>query len=340
MTHSSRCLRPSLLAIAVLAACAAGAAHAQFQDRTIRVAMVGSKDHPAGVALTKSAECVAAKSGGKVKLRPFFDSSLGTAAATISQLRSASLDGALVTTSDLGSTIPQMAVFDLPFLLNDAKEADQLLDGPFGKRLSTLFPNVGLVNLSYWENGFRQVTNSRRPLQRLEDLQGLKIRVIPNKVYLDTFSQLGANPVPMAFSEVYSALETKAIDGQENPIGIVHAMKLYEVQKHLTLTRHVYSPVTFIYSKALFDKLSPDEQKVLGDCAMDGRLVNRQLGRDLEVKSIDFLKGQGVTFTNLSPTELDRLREKTRAVHASQAPALGEDLMSALQSELKRMRAN
>ena len=332
--------RRPLLAGALLALGFACTAHAQLQDRTVRVGMVGSKDHPAGVALTKAAECTAAKSGGKLKIRTFFDSSLGPAAATISQLRSASLDGALVTTSDLASTIPQMAVFDLPFLLSDVKEADQLLDGAFGKRLSGLFPAVGLVNLAYWENGFRQVTNSRRPVQRLEDLQGLKIRVIPNKVYLDTFTQLGANPVPMPFTEVYSALETKAIDGQENPIAIVHAMKLYEVQKHLTVTRHVYSPVTFIYSKTLFDKLSGEEQKVLGECAMESRLLNRQLGRDMEAKSVEALKGKGMVFTDLAPAELDRLRDKAKSVHASQAPAIGEDLMSALNTELKRIRGH
>lgn len=339
MTSLRKTLRPALLLTALTAAFGTGAAGAQqFQDRSVRISMTGSKDHPAGIALAKTGECLAAKTGGKFKMRPFYDASLGPEPANLTQLRSGSLDGALMTTAVISTAVPQVGIFDLPFLVSDYKEIDALLDGPFGDKVASLYPAAGLVNLAFYEHGFRNVTNSRRPVNKLEDLQGMKLRVIQNKTFIDTFTQLGANPVPMPFTEVYSALETKAIDGQENPVAFLQTSKLYEVQKHVALTRHVYSPVSFVYSKSQYDKLTPDEQKVLKECAMETRLVNRKLGRDMEAKSMEFLKGQGVTITEPSAAELERMREKTKVVHTNQTAALGADLISALHAEIKKIR--
>jgi len=338
MTKTTRKTFPRLLATACAALLAAGAAQAQFQERNVRISMTGSADHPAGIALSKTGECMAAKSGGKFKIRPFFEAVLGPEPANLTQVRSGSLDGAVITTAVTSTAVPQLGVFDLPFLVSDYKEIDALLDGAFGNRLAGYYGAAGLVHLSFWEHGFRNVTNSRRPINKMEDLQGLKIRVIQNKTFIDTFTQLGSNPVPMPFTEVYSALETKAIDGQENPVAFLQTSKLYEVQKHVALTRHVYSPVNFIYSKALFDKLTGDEQKALRDCAMDNRLVNRQMLRDMETKSAEFLKGQGVTFTQPTAAELARMREKTKVVYTNQSAVLGTELITALESEIKKIR--
>lgn len=336
-------MSPSRTTFHRVAAVAAGAllataAQAQFQERTVRMSMTGSADHPAGVALTKTAECMAARSGGKFKMRPFFDASLGPEPANLAQVRTGSLDGAVITTAVTSTAVPQLGIFDLPFLVNGYKEIDALLDGPFGNRLAGYYAPAGLVQLSFWEHGFRSLTNSRRPVNKLEDMQGLKIRVIQNKTFIDIFTQLGANPVPMPFTEVYSALETKAIDGQENPVAFLQTSKLYEVQKHVSLTRHVYSPVNVIYSKVQYDKLSGDEQKALKDCAMESRLVNRGLLRDMENKSMVFLKSQGVTITQPSEAELERMREKTKVVYTNQAAVLGTDLINALHAEVKKIR--
>ena len=339
MTQIHKTLRPGLIAAAAAAALlTTGLAQAEFQDRSVRISMTGSKDHPAGIALTKTSECLAAKSGGKFKMRPFFEAVLGPEQANLTQVRSGSLDGAVITTAATAPAVPQLGVFDLPFLVSDYKEIDALLDGPFGDRLASFYGAAGLVHLSFWEHGFRNVTNSRRPINKLEDLQGLKLRVIQNKTFIDTFTQLGANPVPMPFTEVYSALETKAIDGQENPVAFLQTSKLYEVQKHVALTRHVYSPVNFIYSKAQHDKLTADEQKALKDCAMENRLVNRQLGRDMEDKSAAYLKTQGVAITEPSKAELERMREKTKVVYANQSAVLGPELINALNAEVKKIR--
>jgi tripartite ATP-independent transporter DctP family solute receptor len=334
-----RTLRPGLIAVAATAAMlCTGLAHAQFQERNVRISMTASKDNPSGVALTKTSECLAAKSGGKFKMRPFFEAVLGPEHANLTQVRSGSLDGALITTAATSLAVPQLGVFDLPFLVSDYKEIDALLDGPFGTRLAGFYGAAGLEHLAFWEHGFRNVTNSRRPIHKLEDLQGLKLRVIQNKTFIDAFTQLGANPVPMPYTEVYSALETKAIDGQENPVAFLQTSKLYEVQKHVAITRHVYSPTNFIYSKTQYDKLTADEQKALRDCAMENRLVNRQLGREMEVQATAFLKAQGVTISEPSKAELERMREKTKSVYTNQAAVLGSELINALNAEVQKIR--
>lgn len=327
----------SLLASLCLLACA-GTAQAQWQVRSARFSITASKDHPAGIALAKTAECVAAKTDGKFKIRPFYDMTLGPEPANLAQVRSGSLDGAVISTAVLSTAIPQLGLFDLPFLFKEASEADRLLDGPFGKRLAGLFPQAGMVHLAFWENGFRHVTNSRRPVQKMEDIQGLKLRVVQSKVYIDTFTALGANAVPMPFTEVYSALETKSIDGLETTVGLLHANRLYEVQKYMSMTKHIYSAVSFLFSKQFHDKLTPQEQKVVSDCAMNGRLVSRQLSREMEVKSMEFLQSKGMTFLPISPAELDRMNEKTKPVYASQTAIIGADLMNELQQGLQKIR--
>ncbi len=139
--------------------------------------------------------------------------------------------------------MPELGVFDLPFLFTNEKEADAVLDGPFGKYIADKLPGFGVVNLSYWENGFRNLTNSKRAVSKAEELTGLKVRVMQNNIFLDSFKSMGTNATPMAFGEVFAALETHAIDGQENPLVTIDTSKFYEVQKYLTLTRHAYTPV-------------------------------------------------------------------------------------------------
>jgi tripartite ATP-independent transporter DctP family solute receptor len=145
-------------------------------------------------------------------------------------------------TATLVGITKEMALWDTPFLFNSAKEADAVLDGPIGQKVMDKLQEKGLVGLVYWENGFRNLTNSKRPVTKLEDLDGIKLRVMQNEVYLDSFKTLGANAIPLPFSELFSALETKTVDGQENPYNTILSSKFYEVQKYLSVTNHVYSP--------------------------------------------------------------------------------------------------
>ena len=241
-------LKSTLLAAVGALALMTGTANAQFAERTIRVSNGINQNHPVGNGIAKMTACLTDKSGGKLKLQAFWGGALGGDLQAAQALRSGTLEMVVTSSSPLVGILPDLGVFDLPFLFTNEKEADAILDGSFGKYIADKLPAVGLVNLSYWENGFRNLTNSRRPVTKVEDFPGLKVRVMQNNVFLDTFKTLGANAVPMAFQEVFAALETKAIDGQENPFVTIDTSKLYEVQKFLSVTNHAYTPFLFLFS--------------------------------------------------------------------------------------------
>ncbi len=328
----------SILAIAITAVFAAGAAHAQFTDRTLRFANTTPKDHPVATGVNKMIECTTAKSGGRLKVQGFFDGVLGSDTQSLAAVRTGTIDMMGVSTAPIASVVPELGVFDLPFLFANEKEADTLLDGKVGDWFNAKMPAVGLVNLAWWENGFRHVTNSKRPITKLEDFGGIKMRVMQSKVYLDTFNMLGTNAVPLAFTEVYSALETKAIDGQENPYLNIQNMKFYEVQKYLSLTKHSYSPNMVLVSKKVWDTLTPQEQAVLKECAAVGRDTQRKVNREKMDGSLAFLKSQGMVVNEISPAEMARIRERTKPVYEAATKTVGAEALSQVQDELKRIR--
>jgi tripartite ATP-independent transporter DctP family solute receptor len=194
------------------------------------------------------------------------------------------------------------------------------------------------VGLVYWENGFRNLTNSKRPVKKMEDLEGVKLRVMQNNVYLDSFKMLGANAVPMAFSELFSALETNTVDGQENPYNTILSSKFYEVQKYLTVTNHVYSPWIVMVSKKYWDQLSKDEKKVLMDAAKASREFERKDTRDEASKAMADLKAKGMQVNELDMAEASRMRNKLTRVYAQIGASVGMDLWIETQNELMRMR--
>ena len=328
-------LVPALSAICLLAA---GPAQAQFQDRAIRATLSAPSAHPLATALTKVQQCVAEKSGGKMKIQTFFDGSLGADTPTIQQLRTGTLDMVVTATSFMSTMVPSAAVFDLPFLFANEKEADAALDGKAGELLAQRLAGVGLVTLAYWENGFRNMTNSKRPITKMEDLGGLKMRALPNPIVVETFKAMGGFAVPMPFTEVYSALETKTVDGQENPVPIIETAKFYEVQKYLSMTRHIYNPGIVVYSKQLFDKLAPVEQAALRDCAHGARFDQRRLNRQQAEEGIARLKAKGMIINELSSAELARMREVAKPIHEKAIPTIGADMMAAINDDLKTVR--
>src|SRR3712207_2592713 len=214
---------------------AASAAVAQnIQNRTIKVGIGLTADHPQGQSVTKFADLVKEKSGGKLNVRLFAGGAVGNDVTMISALQGGTLEMTVPDTSTLVGVagLKDFGLINLPFLFNKSEEADAVLDGPFGQRLLAKLPEKGLIGLGFWENGFRHVSNSRRPITKAEDFSGLKLRVIQNPLFIDTFAALGAAPQPMPFPEVYTALEQRVVDGQENPLATILASKFYEVQKH------------------------------------------------------------------------------------------------------------
>jgi len=310
-----------------------------IKPRLIRFGYGLNEQSNQGRAAKVFADEVAKASGGKMKVRAIGAAALGPD----TQMQQALIGGAqemmVGSTATLVGITKEMALWDTPFLFSTAKEADLLLDGPIGEKIKDKLQEKGLVGLVYWENGFRNLTNSKRPITKMEDLSGIKLRVMQNNVFLDSFKTLGSNAVPMAFSELFSALETNTVDGQENPFNTILSSKFYEVQKYLTVTNHVYSPWIVLVSKKWWDGLSKDEQKVLADAAKVSRDFERKDTRDEAAKAMADLKGKGMQVNELSFAEASRMRNKLTRVYASIGADVGMDLWIATQNELVKVRA-
>jgi len=323
--------------IAVLAALPL-IASAQVRERTIKFATQNPKGHPLVTGMEKFAEIVTAKSGGKIKVSLFPGGVLGGDAANVSALQGGTLEVVVLNSGILASQVKEFAVFDFPFMFANAREADAVVDGPFGRMMLAKLDDRGIHGLAYWELGFRNITNSRRPIRTVEDIAGLKLRVIPNAINVDWVSALGANPTPMAFPEVYSGLEQKAIDGQENPVTVILANKFYEVQKYLAITNHQYNPQTVIISRKLWDTLSNDEKKILADAALEAGRYQRQVSREQAGRALEDLRKNGMEVTELSSAEREKFRAKMTPVIAKHSAIVGPEVVDALTAELAKLR--
>lgn len=332
--------RKLLLATGIAAALLAPVA-ASAQDVKTRIIRFGyglSESSNQGRAVKYFAEELSKRSGGKLKLKGFGDASLGSDI----QMQNALIGGAqemmVGSTATLVGIVKDFGVYDLPFLFNNEKEADAVLDGPFGEKLLKSLNDKGLVGLVYWENGFRNLTNSKRPITKLEDMGGIKLRVMQNPVYIDMFNRFGANAVPLAFSELFTAMETGTVDGQENPVTTIQSSKFYEVQKYLTISRHVYSPWIMLASKRWYDGLSADEKKILNEAAVASRDFERKDSREASAQSMAYLKEKGMQINELSPAELERMREMVKPAFDKYAADGGAEVLKDLQGAIAAAR--
>lgn len=317
---------------------AANVADAQIREQKLRFSIQNTMDHPLGLGAQKFADLVNQRSGGKMKVAVYAGGSLGGDVQTMSALQGGTLDLMTVTAGLLVGVSKPFGVLDFPYLFNDAKEADDIVDGPIGQKLQAQLADKGLVGLGYWDLGFRSVTNSKLPITKLEDLKGLKLRTLQSPIFIDMFGTLGANPVPLAFPELYTALEQRVVDGQENPVAVIAFAKFYEVQKFLSLTRHAYGAQSFMISKKTWDKLNVDEQKVITSAAAETRVYQRQVSRELNEKEIGRLKASGMQINELPPQEIARIREKLQPIIVKYTPQVGESLVNELNAELAKMR--
>ncbi|MEY4645869.1 MAG: 2,3-diketo-L-gulonate-binding periplasmic protein YiaO precursor [Pseudomonadota bacterium] len=327
-----RLLMKTVLASMVLLAVGASA-----QERTIKFATQNPKGHPIVMGMEKFAELVAANSAGKIKVNLFPGGALGSDQANVSALQGGTLEMVSMNSGILASQVKDFAVYDFPFLFANAKEADTVVDGAFGSKMHAKLEEKGLVGLAYYELGFRSLTNSRRPINRVSDIEGLKLRVIPNPINVDWVKALGANPTPLPFPEVYAALEQKAIDGQENPVTVINANKFYEVQKNLALTNHQYNPQSVLISKKFWDSLSAAEKQVLKSAAQESAKYQREQARGQVAGALDNLKKNGMAVTELPAPEMTILREKMKPVIAKHGEPIAATVAE-LQAELAKLR--
>ena len=327
------------LAATVLAALAAPVS-AQIKEHVFKVGIGLSEDHPQALAVKYFSEQLASKSGGKMTAKLFASGSLGNDVSMTSALRGGTLEMTIPDSSTLMSLIKPFGVLNLPLTFNTEAEADAVLDGPFGQKLQAMLPEKGLIGLGFWENGFRHVTNSRRPINKADDIAGLKLRVIQSPLFLDTFNALGANATPMPFTELYTAMEQSAVDGQENPPATILASKFFEVQKHLVLSRHMYSAWVLLMSKKTWDGLSAQEQKIVQEAAREATVYERKTIRAFSETALSELKKAGMQITELPPAEQAKMRAKLQPVLAKYGKEFGEATTSEMMGALAKARGS
>ena len=328
----------SVLAAASLALFLTAPASAQVaQERVIRFGHLNNADHPVSFGVKRFSELLAAKSGGKMKVQEFPASQLGNELQQQSALQGGVQQMSAPATTSLAGIVKEFGLVNFPFSVSTFEQADALLDGPLGQALIAKLPEKGLVALGYWDLGFRNVTNSKHPITKAEDLDGLKIRVIPNPVFLETFRAFKANPVPMAFAELYGALEARAVDGQENPYAVILSNKFYEVQKYLSATNHVYAANIVLVSKKFWDSLTPAEQKMMNEAADETRSYQRQVSRAAAQKAVGELQAKGMQYNQISPAEQKRMAQIAKPVTEKFAASYDPAIVKLYNAELARI---
>ena len=236
--------------------------------KIIKISNGLNEQHPVLLSQKEFEKYIEEKLPGKYDIQVYANAQLGDDVRATEGVRMGTLEMVVTTASPITGLVPEFNVFDLPFIFANEKEADAIFDGPVGAKLLALLEPKGLKCLAYMENGFRQLTNSVREVKTPEDLKGLKVRTMQNPIHLAAFKALGANPTPMPFSEVFTAMQQKTIDGQENPIPTIYLQKFYEVQKFTTLSGHIYSPFLMLINKKLFDSFPAEDQKVFLEAAV------------------------------------------------------------------------
>jgi tripartite ATP-independent transporter DctP family solute receptor len=328
----------SLFVISAFAGIAASSIAADFQPRIIRFGYGLAEESNQGRATKFFIDDLAKRTGGKFKMKGFGNASLGSDP----QMQNALIGGAqemmVGSTATLVGIVSDFGVYDLPFVFGNEREADAILDGAFGKALAAKLQDKGLVGLVYWENGFRNLTNKKHPIARVEDMKGVKLRVMQNPIYIDMFRDFGANAVPLPFSELFTALETGTVDGQENPVNTIQSSKFYEVQKYLSLTKHVYSPWIVLASKKWWDKLSAAEKQAVQQSAEAARDFERKDSRAAAEKALAYLKTKGMQVTVIEDKEIARMRELSKPAIQKFANDGHGPLVKQLQADLEKLR--
>jgi TRAP-type transport system periplasmic protein len=283
-----------LVSLAAGLACL-GAAQAQTVKLTLgHGAAIGNPRHEASV---KFADVVKAKTAGRIEVQVAPSAQLGDDAAMVTALRTGALDMSANSQGAVSNAVPEYAAFGMPFMFSSPAAAFRLLDGPLGKELADKSAEKGLILLGTWDNGIRQMTNSKRPITKVDDMKGLKMRVPPDATLVDIMKSLGAESQQIKFAELYVALQQGVVDGQENPLVNIHASKLYEVQKHLAMTNHQFQMTPFLMSKRTWDRLSDADKKIVQEAAAEATALQRKLSAEADEKLLADLKSKGVQVT-------------------------------------------
>ncbi|MBE6904972.1 MAG: TRAP transporter substrate-binding protein [Ruminococcaceae bacterium] len=304
-----------ILIILGLAAAGVGCSSSSGKEDVVydlKMHHAGPEGHPYYLGAERFKELVEEKSDGKIRIDIFPNNEISAGAKAVEAVQMGTLDIALESSMAIGGFVPEMGVLDLPFLFGNREEVKAVMDGEIGAELSARAEEKGFKVLYYWDNGFRNISNSHKPILTPNDLRGLKIRVPESKIYIATFEALGAIPTPMAFNELFTALQLGTVDGQENPNGHMITYNLYEVQKYFSITNHIYTAEPLIIRGDLFDKMPPEYQQILLDAAREAGEYQRQLSADREA---DYLKQITEKQVEVSYPELEPFRDAVKPVY-------------------------
>ncbi|SER48590.1 tripartite ATP-independent transporter solute receptor, DctP family [Vreelandella subterranea] len=303
------------------------AANASVEDMdpvTLRLAHVVNEQDGFHIAATKFEELVEERTDGKVDIEIYPNASLGDERTLLEGMQIGTVDMGVITNGPVANFVEEMAVFELPFLFPSPEAAYEVLDGPIGQELLDKLSEVNLKGLAYAERGFRNLTNSERPVNAPEDIDGLRIRVMENPVYTDTFRALGANAIPMAWTEALTAMQQGTIDGQENPVNVIHSFNLDETQTYMTLSRHTYAPAIFVMGASVWNQLPEDAQAILEEAAQEAAEYERQVNAEMEAEQLAELREAGMQI-NDSP-DIEAFQNAVQSVYEEYGEQFGDYL--------------
>jgi len=302
--------RTALAGMAALSAAAIVPAARAQQQIIIRAGHGGQTGHPTHGAMVRMSGMLRDRTNGQVRMDVFPDRQLGEERELVEGLQLGTVDMTSVSTGPLVSFVPQVGVLDLPFLFQDSAHAYRVLDGEIGRDILNRFAARGIHGLGYWENGWRHLT-SRNPVNSPADLRGMKLRTMQNPVHIQAFRNLGAAPVPMAWGEVFTSLGQGVIDGQENPLGVIALNSLWEVQRHVALTRHLYSPHLVLFSKARWDRLPANVRDLITGMMPEITAWQRAEVTRLDREAADLLRARGMTVSEVDIRPFQQATQQT-----------------------------
>ncbi|MFG6149424.1 TRAP transporter substrate-binding protein [Halobacillus sp. B23F22_1] len=298
------------------------------EKKTMRLAVVTPEDRSLTKGLYKFQEIVEEKTNGEINVEVYPNGVLGGDREVLEGLQLDTIQGTTMSTGPIAQFAERYQIFDLPFLFPDRESAYEVLDGPVGDQLLNDLEDQNLKGLAYMENGFRQLTNNKKEISNVEDIQGLDIRTLENGLHMSIWNQLGANPTPISYTELYLALEQGTVDGQENPVGNVTTANFYEVQEYLTKTNHVYNASAFMVSKPFWDSLTEGQKSVMSDAAIESRDYQRKLNKEESEEGYDLIEKKGMKVTELSKKERKEMVEAVQPVYEKYKSIVGEDLLN------------
>ncbi len=283
-------------------------------------------------------ELVEENSDGQIEVNLYHSSQLGDDREMMEALQMGVQEMTCPSTAPIAPFVNGFKVFDLPFLFPTHEAADYVLDGPVGQDLLKQLEEIGIVGLAFWENGYRQLTNSQTAVESPADVEGLKIRTMENPMHLAAWEEMGANPTPMAFGELFSAMQQGVVDGQENPWGTIYLQNFFEVQDYTTNTGHVYSPFVLMVSKQFYDKLPSDLQDVVYEAAQEAKDHNRRTNREMNAAYLEDLK-EVMNVTILTPEQKAAFQEAVQPVYNQFKDEIGADLVEEVQAQVEEFQA-